>query len=77
MLVSPKYKVLYETASLLSVYKNFNGSLVTQVLLDDSDHTIETIAYYGHTKKEVLNLTKEKYNIKEEGRKWTINIYQH
>ena len=65
MFTSPKYKVLYDSALLLSVYQNFNGSWVSQVLLDDPDHTIETIAYYGYTKRQVIKITKEKYNIKE------------
>ena len=65
MFTSPKYKILYDSALLLSIFNNLNGSLCTQVLLDDPDHTIETIAYYGYTKRQVIKITKEKYNIKE------------
>ena len=66
MLLSPKYKILYDSALLLSINKHdVNGSIQSRVLLDDSDHTIETINYYYYTKRQVVKITNEIYNLRK------------
>ena len=63
MFTSPKYKVLYDTAELVSIQKHLNGMWSVCILLDGNQ--FETILYYGYTKEQIIKITKEKYNIKE------------
>lgn len=67
MNISPKYKIKYDSALLLTIERiKHSGAYVTHVLLDDDNHTIETIPHYGYSKSGTLEQAKRMYNLRKD-----------